>query len=79
MAEELEQRVTKVIAEQFGIPTDTVTPTASLRDDLGADSLDDIELVMALEDEFSIEIPDWDAQKCKTVQDMFDLIARFHA
>jgi acyl carrier protein len=63
----VEERVKKIIAEQLGVEEDEVTPEASFVEDLGADSLDTVELVMALEEEFSIEIPDEDAEKILTV------------
>jgi acyl carrier protein len=66
---ELEQKVAEIIAEQLGVEVSEVTPEASFVDDLGADSLDTVELVMALEEEFGIEIPDEDAEKIATVQD----------
>jgi acyl carrier protein len=62
-------RVKKVIVEQLDVSEEEVTPTASFVDDLGADSLDVVELVMGLEEEFEIEIPDEDAEKILTVQD----------
>ncbi|CAZ89390.1 MAG: acyl carrier protein [Thiomonas sp.] len=65
---DIEQRVKKIIAEQLGVAEDQVTNEKSFVDDLGADSLDTVELVMALEDEFHIEIPDEDAEKITTVQ-----------
>ena len=63
----VEERVKKIIAEQLGVEEDEVTPEASFVEDLGADSLDTVDLVMALEEEFSIEIPDEDAEKILTV------------
>jgi acyl carrier protein len=63
----VEERVKKIIAEQLGVEEDEVTPEASFVEDLGADSLDTVELVMALEEEFEIEIPDEDAEKILTV------------
>jgi acyl carrier protein len=63
----VEEKVKSIIAEQLGIKLEEVTPTASFIDDLGADSLDTVELVMALEEEFGIEIPDEDAEKMTTV------------
>ncbi|MGD9015149.1 MAG: acyl carrier protein [Candidatus Omnitrophota bacterium] len=63
----VEEKVKSIIAEQLGIKSEEVTPTASFIDDLGADSLDTVELVMALEEEFGIEIPDEDAEKMTTV------------
>jgi len=63
----VEEKVKSIIAEQLGIKSEEITPTASFIDDLGADSLDTVELVMALEEEFGIEIPDEDAEKMTTV------------
>ena len=62
-----EEKVKAIIAEQLGVKAEEVTPTASFIDDLGADSIDTVELVMALEEEFGIEIPDEDAEKMTTV------------
>ena len=64
---EVTQKVKSIIAEQLGVKIEEVTDTASFVDDLGADSLDTVELVMALEEEFGIEIPDEDAEKMTTV------------
>lgn len=66
---ELEDRVKEIIVEQLGVDADQITDNASFVDDLGADSLDTVELVMALEEEFDIEIPDEDAEKITTVRD----------
>lgn len=66
----MEDRVKEIIVEQLGVEADQVTPDASFVDDLGADSLDTVELVMALEEEFDIEIPDEDAEKIATVRDV---------
>ncbi|WP_447980748.1 acyl carrier protein [Candidatus Nitrospira bockiana] len=63
----IEDRVKKIIAEQLGVDEEEVVPEASFVDDLGADSLDTVELVMAFEEEFDIEIPDEDAEKILTV------------
>jgi acyl carrier protein len=63
----VEDRIKKIIAEQLGVDEDEVVPEASFVDDLGADSLDTVELVMAFEEEFDIEIPDEDAEKILTV------------
>ena len=70
----VEERVKTIIVEQLGVDEGEVTPTASFVDDLGADSLDTVELVMALEEHFDIEIPDEDAEKIRTVQDAVDYI-----
>jgi len=65
----VEEKVKTIIAEQLGVKVDEVTPQASFIDDLGADSLDTVELIMALEEEFNVEIPDEDAEKMSTVGD----------
>ena len=70
----IEERVKKIVVEQLGVKEEEVTPNASFVDDLGADSLDTVELVMALEEEFEIEIPDEDAEKITTVQQAIDYI-----
>ena len=70
----VDERVKKVIAEQLGVEEDEVVPEASFVEDLGADSLDTVELVMALEEEFEIEIPDEDAEKILTVGKALDYI-----
>ncbi len=70
----IEERVKKIIVEQLGVKEDEVTNTASFVDDLGADSLDTVELVMALEEEFECEIPDEEAEKLTTVQQAIDYI-----
>ena len=67
MAGKLEDRVRDIIVEQLGVNAEQVTPEASFIDDLGADSLDSVELIMAFEEEFSAEIPDEDAEKLTTV------------
>lgn len=72
--EEVFERVKKIIVEQLGATEASVTMEASFIDDLGADSLDIVELVMALEEEFDIEIPDADAEKVVTVTDVVDYI-----
>ena len=66
---DIAERVIKIVIEHMGVYPDKVTPEASFLDDLGGDSLDVVELVMALEDEFGITIPDEDAEKIDTVQD----------
>jgi acyl carrier protein len=70
----IDEKVKSIIVEQLGVEEDEVTPTASFQEDLGADSLDQVELVMALEEEFGIEISDEDAEKIKTVQDAITYI-----
>ena len=72
--EEVFEKVKKIIVEQLGATEASVTMEASFIDDLGADSLDIVELVMALEEEFDIEIPDADAEKVVTVGDVVDYI-----
>ena len=72
----VEERVKQIIVEQLGVDEAEVTPTASFVDDLGADSLDQVELVMAFEEAFDIEIPDEDAEKIRTVQDAVDYIGK---
>jgi acyl carrier protein len=69
MGSSTEEKVKQIIVEQLGVDESEVTPTASFIDDLGADSLDTVELVMALEEGFGIEIPDEDAEKITTVKD----------
>ena len=70
----IEERVKKIVAEQLGSGEDEITNESSFIDDLGADSLDTVELVMALEEEFDIEIPDDDAEKIATVQAAIDYV-----
>jgi acyl carrier protein len=71
---EVDAKVKKIISEQLGVPESDVKPEASFVNDLGADSLDTVELVMALEEEFGVEIPDEDAEKIATVQNAIDYI-----
>ena len=70
----IEDRVNKIIVEQLGVKPEDVKPEASFVEDLGADSLDTVELVMALEEEFETEIPDEEAEKISTVQSAVDYI-----
>jgi acyl carrier protein len=70
----VEERVKQIIVDQLGVDEGEVTPNASFVDDLGADSLDTVELVMAFEEAFDIEIPDEDAEKIRTVKDAVDYI-----
>ena len=72
--ENIETKVREKIAEQLGVATDEVKPESSFIEDLGADSLDIVELVMALEEEFNIEISDEDAEKIRTVKDVVSYI-----
>jgi acyl carrier protein len=75
----IEARVKKIVVEQLGVKEDEVTNDASFVDDLGADSLDTVELVMALEEEFETEIPDEDAEKITTIQQAIDYINTHNA
>ncbi len=68
------ERVKQIVAEQLGVDEEQVTDEASFMEDLGADSLDTVELVMALEEEFDVEISDEDAEKIQTVQDAVDYV-----
>ena len=70
----VEEKVKEIIVDQLGVDEKQVNPEASFIDDLGADSLDTVELVMALEEEFDVEIPDEDAEKIATVQHAIDYI-----
>ena len=74
--ENIEQRVKKIVAEQLGVNEADVKNESSFVNDLGADSLDTVELVMALEEEFETEIPDEDAEKIATVKDAVDYITK---
>ena len=71
---DIEDRVKKIIVEQLGVSADDVTEGASFDDDLGADSLDTVELVMALEEEFECEIPDEEAENITTVKQAIDYV-----
>jgi len=70
----LEDRVSAIIVEQLGVTKEELAPKASFIDDLGADSLDIVELVMAMEEEFDIEIPDDDAEKIQTIEDVITYV-----
>ena len=72
--ENIEQRVRKIVAEQLGVSEADIKNESSFANDLGADALDTVELVMALEDEFECEIPDEDAEKITTVQQAIDYV-----
>lgn len=70
----IEEKVKDIIVEQLGVNAEQVTPSASFIDDLGADSLDTVELVMAFEEEFDVEVPDEEAEKLQTVADVIKYI-----
>lgn len=74
MSETIQERVKNIIVEQLGVEADQVKPEAQFVNDLGADSLDTVELIMALEEEFDIEIPDEKAEKIKTVGEAVEYI-----
>ncbi|OGT43769.1 MAG: acyl carrier protein [Gammaproteobacteria bacterium RIFCSPHIGHO2_12_FULL_40_19] len=76
MAASIEDRVKKIVIEQLGVKEDEVKNDASFVDDLGADSLDTVELVMALEEEFDVEIKDEEAEKITTIQEAIDFIKK---
>lgn len=67
-------KIREIVVEQLGVDTDQVTLEANFVEDLGADSLDTVELIMAFEEEFDVEIPDTEAEKIKTVQDVVNYI-----
>jgi acyl carrier protein len=71
----IEDKVKKIIAEKLSVDIDEIVPEASFVDDLGADSLDLVELIMSMEEEFDIDIPDEEAEKLVTVKDVYDFIA----
>lgn len=75
MSTELEQRVIKVIADNLNVDKDSIKPESQLVADLGADSLDNVELIMAFEEEFDIQIPDDVAENIRTVRDLIELVA----
>ncbi len=70
-----EEKIKSIIAEQLGVKVEEVNPESSFVDDLGADSLDTVELIMALEEEFNVEIPDEDAEKMSKVSDVIKYVA----
>jgi len=72
----IDEKVKQIVVEQLGVEESEVTPKSSFVDDLGADSLDQVELVMAFEEGFDLEIPDEDAEKIRTVQDAIDYIQK---
>ncbi len=71
---DVQEKIVEIISSQLSVPKEKVVPQASFTDDLGADSLDLVELVMAMEEEFGMEIADEDAEKLQTVQDTFDYV-----
>jgi acyl carrier protein len=73
---DIEAKVKSIICEQLNVAEEDVVPEASFVDDLGADSLDQVELIMAMEEEFDLSIPDEDAEKIATVQDVIDYIKK---
>lgn len=79
MAENIQEKVSEIIVEQLGVSADQVSPEAKLIEDLGADSLDAVELVMAVEEEFDIEVPDEEAEKLTTVQDIISHVEKAKA
>jgi acyl carrier protein len=72
----VEKKIISIIAEQLGVNEGEINPDAALIEDMGADSLDIVELVMAMEEEFEMEIPDEDAEKISTVQDIIDYVKK---
>ena len=74
MSATIEQKVKNIIADQLGVGEEEIKPTSSFIEDLGADSLDIVELVMAMEEEFEVEIPDEEAENIKTVQDAVNYV-----
>ena len=75
MSEEIMEKIVKVVVEKLGVKEEQINPDATFVDDLGADSLDQVELIMALEDAFDIEIPDEEAEKLKKVSDVLEYVS----
>ena len=73
---DIKEKVTSIIVDQLGVEKETVKPESAFVDDLGADSMDIVELVMAFEDNFSLQVPDQEAENIKTVQDAIDYISK---
>ena len=73
---DIEEKVRKIVCEQLDVPEEDVVPAAAFVDDLGADSLDQVELIMALEEEFDLSIPDEDAENIATVQNAIDYVKK---
>ena len=76
---DIEEKVRKIVCEQLDVPEEDVVPAATFVDDLGADSLDQVELIMAMEEEFDLSISDEDAEKIATVQNAIDFIKKASA
>ncbi len=76
MTDDIKEQIKEIIVEQLSVESEKVVPEASFTDDLGADSLDTVELVMAFEEKFGIEIPDEEAEKISKVQDAYDYISK---
>ncbi|HAE20576.1 MAG: acyl carrier protein [Verrucomicrobiaceae bacterium TMED137] len=79
MAENIQEKVTEIIVEQLSVTADQVTPESKMIEDLGADSLDAVELVMAVEEEFGIEVPDEEAEKLISVGDIISHVEKAQA
>ena len=79
MAENIQEKVTEIIVEQLSVTADQVTPESKMIEDLGADSLDAVELVMAVEEEFGIEVPDEEAEKLISVSDIISHVEKAQA
>ena len=73
---DVEEKIKKMISEQLDVPEEEVVPAAAFVDDLGADSLDQVELIMAMEEEFDVSIPDEDAENIATVKDAIDYVLK---
>ena len=73
---DVEEKIKKMISEQLDVPEEEVVPAAAFVDDLGADSLDQVELIMAMEEEFDVSIPDEDAENIATVQDAINYVLK---
>jgi len=72
----IEDKIKKIVCEQLDVPAEDVVPEASFVDDLGADSLDQVELIMAMEEQFDLSIPDEDAENISTVKDVMDYVKK---
>ncbi len=79
MADNIQEKVTEIIVEQLGVSADQVKPEAKMIEDLGADSLDAVELVMAIEEEFGLEVPDEEAEKLISVSDIIEHVEKAQA